>query len=492
MISAHLPAWQVVLPLICAPLCVVLRRTQATWLLSLAVSWVSFAIALALLQQVAATGTITYFLGNWPAPWGIEYKVDMLAALVLVLVTGIGSVCIFFAPKSIQAEIPGDRAYLFYTMYLLTLTGLLGIVITGDAFNLFVFLEISSLSTYVLISLGDSRRAMTAAFRYLILGTVGATFYVIGVGMMYQMTGTLNLADLAERLPAVADTKTILVAVGFITVGFGLKLGLFPVHVWLPNAYAFAPSVVTAFLAATATKVSVYVFLRFYYTVLGASTFDKLPVNEFLLALSLIAVITMSAVAIFQNNAKRLLAYSSVAQVGYILIGISLVTATGVAAGILHIFNHGLMKGALFLVMACVFYRIKSVEIADMAGLGKAMPLTMAAFVLAGFSLIGVPLTVGFVSKWYLIIAAIETQSWVTAALVLLGSLLAIIYVWKVVEVAYFRPRPDGATAVTEAPMIMLIPMWVLVLSNIYFGVNTDLTVGTAMSAAKALVGVAP
>ncbi len=167
-------------------------------------------------------------------------------------------------------------------------------------------------------------------------------------------------------------------------------------------------------------------------------------------------------------------------------------TVTGVAAGILHIFNHGLMKGALFLVMACVFYRIKSVEIADMAGLGKAMPLTMAAFVLAGFSLIGVPLTVGFVSKWYLIIAAIESQSWITAALVLIGSLLAIIYVWKVVEVAYFRPRPDGAVAVTEAPMIMLIAMWVLVLSNIYFGVNTDLTVGAAMSAAKALVGGAP
>lgn len=408
-IAVHLPALQVVIPLMAAPVCLVLRRAQATWILSLVTSWLALAMALSLLGTVLeGDKPISYLLGGWAAPWGIEYRVDRLSAYVLVLVTSIGAITMLFAPKSVKAEIPADRIYLFYTMYLLTLAGLLGITITGDAFNLFVFLEISSLSSYVLISLGSDRRALTAAFRYLMLGTVGATFYVIGVGLMYQMTGTLNMIDLAERLPAVADTRTILVAISFLTVGIGLKLGLFPLHVWLPNAYAHAPSVVTAFLAATATKVAVYIFLRIYFTVFGAEVFAALPVDEILLVLSLIAILSMSAVAIFQTDTKRLLAYSSVAQIGYMVIGISLVSTTGLTAAILHLFNHALMKSALFLVLACVFFRIKSVKIEDMAGLGRAMPFTMAAFVLAGFSLIGIPLTVGFVSKWYLIVAAIE------------------------------------------------------------------------------------
>ncbi|MDP6927322.1 MAG: proton-conducting transporter membrane subunit, partial [Rhodospirillales bacterium] len=209
-VAIHLPVLQVIIPLIAAPICLVIRRTQATWIIALAVSWIGLAVALALLGTILETDkSIVYFLGSWAAPWGIEYRIDTLSAFVLVIVAGIGSITMLFAPTSVAAEIPKDRIYLFYTMYLLTLAGLLGIAVTGDAFNLFVFLEISSLSSYVLISLGSQRQALTAAFRYLILGTVGATFYVIGVGLMYQMTGTLNMADLAERLPAVAETRTI-------------------------------------------------------------------------------------------------------------------------------------------------------------------------------------------------------------------------------------------------------------------------------------------
>ncbi|MBT3917423.1 MAG: monovalent cation/H+ antiporter subunit D family protein [Rhodospirillaceae bacterium] len=491
-LSAHLPAIQVVLPLISAPLCVLFRRNGASWLIALIVSWLSLGISILLLEQVIANGPISYLLGSWAAPWGIEYKVDMLSAFVMLIVTSVGSISMIFAPNSVNSEIPGDRIYLFYTMYLLTFAGLLGITITGDAFNLFVFLEISSLSSYVLISLGAERNALTAAFRYLILGTVGATFYIIGVGLMYQMTGTLNMTDLAMRLPAVAETRTILVALGFVTVGIGLKLGLFPVHVWLPNAYAYAPSVVTAFLAATATKVAVYTLLRIYFTVFGTKIFAALPIDEFLLILSLIAIVSMSAVAIFQNNVKRLLAYSSVAQVGYMIIGISMVSVTGLTATILHLFNHAMIKGALFLVLAAVFFRIKSVKIEHMAGLGKVMPYSMAAFVLAGFSLIGVPLTVGFVSKWYLILGALEKGWWPVAGLVLISSLLAVIYFWKVIEAIYFKTRPQDAAIIHEVPITMLVPMWLLVGANIYFGINTELSVGAASAAAKMLIGGAP
>jgi multicomponent Na+:H+ antiporter subunit D len=491
-LGPHLPAIQVVLPLIAAPICVIFRHAGIAWLIALITSWLSLGISILLLEQVISFGPISYFLGSWPAPWGIEYKVDMLSAFVMLIVTSIGAIVMVFAPKSVQMEIPSDRIYLFYTMYLLTFSGLLGITITADAFNLFVFLEISSLSSYVLISLGAQRNALTAALRYLILGTVGATFYIIGVGLMYQMTGTLNITDLAERMPDIASTKTILVAIGFITVGIGLKLGLFPLHVWLPNAYAYAPSVVTAFLAATATKVAVYALLRVYFSIFGVDVFASLPISELLLVLGLLAILSMSTVAIYQNNTKRLLAYSSVAQVGYMVIGISMVTVTGLTATILHLFNHAVIKGALFLVLAAVFYRIKSVKVDDMAGLGKTMPFTMAAFVAAGFSLIGVPLTVGFISKWYLILGALEKDWWPVAVLIIASSLLAVIYFWKVIESVYFKSRPNGATEINEAPLSMLIPIWIMVGSNFYFGINTNFTISVAMKAAKSLIGASP
>ena len=472
MISTHLPALQVVIPLLSAPICAILRRGYPAWLLSLFVSWLSFAISVSLLGQVLTDGPISYLLGGWAAPWGIEYKVDILSAFVLLLVSAIGAIIMLFAPQSVESEIEKDRISLFYSMYLLTFAGLLGIAITGDAFNLFVFLEISSLSTYVLVSLGKSKRAMTAAFRYLILGTVGATFYVIGVGLMYQMTGTLNIADLGERLPAVAETRTILIALAFLTIGIGLKAGLFPLHIWLPNAYCFAPSVVTSFLAATATKVAMYALLRIYFTVFGIKTIESLPVSELLLAMGLIAIVLMSTVAIYQNDAKRLLAYSSIAQIGYMVIGVSMLTVNGLTATTIHLFNHALMKAVLFLALAAIFYRINSVNIKDMAGLGKAMPISMAAFLIGGLSLIGVPLTVGFVSKWYLILAAFENGWWPVAILILFSSLLAVIYIWKIIEVTYLTTRPKEAPEVTEGSLQMLIPIWALVCANIYFGID--------------------
>ncbi len=491
--GAHLPILQVVVPLVAAPLCVVLRRAVPAWSLALAVSWTCLAIALALLQQVLDGGVISYRIGDFAPPWGIEYRIDLVSAFLLVIVAAIGAVVMPFARASIEREIPADRIYLFYCMYLLSLCGLLGIAITGDAFNLFVFMEISSLSSYVLVSLGNDRRALTAAYRYLVMGTLGATFYIIGVGMMYMMTGTLNIADLAERLPAVADSRTVLAALAFLTVGISLKLALFPLHVWLPNAYTYAPSVVAAFLAATATKVAVYVLIRVRLTIFGRTgVMDSLPIEGMLMGLALAAMLVASTVAIFQKNIKRMLAYSSLAQIGYMILGISFVTVTGLTGGILHLFNHALMKSALFLAMGCIFWRLGSVHIRDFDGLGRRMPLTMAAFVVAGLSLIGVPLTVGFISKWYLIQAALEKGLWIVAALILASSLLAVVYVWRVVEVAYFRPLPEGAAAHEEAPLSMLIPLWIMAGASVYFGVDATSTAAVAGRAAAFLLGGAP
>jgi multicomponent Na+:H+ antiporter subunit D len=490
MIGAQLPALQVVVSLVAAPLCVLLRRSTAAWLVALAASWASLAIAITLWLRVMESGPISYLLGSWAAPWGIEYRVDAVNAFVLVLVAAIAAVSVPYARASVAAEIPREQHYLFWATWLLCLTGLLGVTITGDAFNIFVFLEISSLSTYVLIALGRDRRALVAAYRYLIMGTIGATFIVIGIGLLYLTTGTLNLGDLAARIGDARHVRPELAALAFLTVGISLKLALFPLHLWLPNAYAYAPSVVTAFLAATATKVAVYLLLRFGFTVFGQSqVFTRLPLGEMLLVLSIAAIFVASTVAIFQTDVKRMFAYSSVAQIGYITLGVSFANATGLTAGIVHLFNHAVAKGALFMLLGCVALRVGQPHLERIAGLGKRMPWTAAGLVVGGLSLVGVPGTVGFVSKWYLVLAALERGWWWLAALVLASSLLALVYVWRVVEACYFRGPSEKLHDAREAPLSMLIPAWLLVAACVFFGLDTSATVGTAARAAQALLG---
>jgi len=487
--AENLPILQVIVPLLAAPVCLLLRNGTLAWALATAVGWFTLYAALTLLGSVPEGGLIRYDLGGWEPPWGIEYIVDRLDAYVLVIVAAIGALVLTYARASVAREIQRSQHAAFYAAMLLCFAGLLGIVITGDAFNLFVFLEISSLSSYALISLGRDRRALTASYQYLIMGTLGATFILIGVGLLYMLTGTLNMLDLAARIPELEGNRTAIAAAAFLVVGICLKIALFPLHLWLPDAYTYAPSVVTAFLAGTATKVAVYVLLRFLFTVFG---FDA-PLNEWvgtlLIALALAGVLVASLVAIFQDDVKRIFAYSSVAQIGYIVLGIGFASVTGLTATLVHLFNHAVMKAVLFLALGAVVYRVGGARLADMRGLGRSMPLTMAALVAGGLSLIGVPLTVGFISKWYLVLAALEAGWWPIAVLVLVGSLLAVIYVWRVVETVYMQPRAAGATEVKEVPWHMLLPIWVLVAANVWFGIDTDLTVGTASGIAAELLG---
>ncbi len=490
---AHLPILQVIVPLLAAPFCLILRRALLVWLFALIVSGSAFLISITLLQQVLASGTISYDLGGWSPPWGIEYRIDKLSAYLLLIISAISTVVLLAARISIQKEIPADRHTLFYILYLLSLAGMLGIIATGDIFNVFVFLEISSLSAYSLIALGKDRRALWASYQYLIMGTIGATFILISIGLMYQMTGTLNMEDLSRRLPEVAQTRTLFAAFAFFIVGVCLKLAMFPLHLWLPNAYSYAPSIVTAFLAATATKVAIYLLIRFTFSVFGISfSFTALPLQTIFLLLGLLGIFVASTAAIYQENVKHLFAYSSIAQIGYMIVGYSIGTTTGLMATLLHLFNHALMKSALFLALGAVIYRIGSAQLSAFQGLGRQMPFTMAAIVVGGLSLIGVPLTVGFVSKWYLILATIENGWWPVAVLILLGSLLAIVYVWRIVETAYFKEPAASIGQVKEAPLAFLVPVWVLVAANIYFGIDTRLSIQVAQAASQSLFGVAP
>ena len=486
----HLPALQVVIPLFGALVAALVRRPLGAWLVTVAVSVACLLVSALLLEEVLAHGVVSYRLGGWDPALGIEYRVDIVNALILLLVSAVAVVVAPFARLSVAAEIPEDKVAWFYTMYLVALTGLLGIAITGDAFNAFVFLEVSSLSSYALIAMGRDRRALVAAYQYLIMGTIGASFYVIGVGLIYTMTGTLNLHLIAERIADIETSRPILAALAFIVVGISLKLALFPLHVWLPNAYAYAPSVATVFLAATATKVAVYLLARYEYSVFGESfVFGDLSLGVVLLGFSIAAIFGASTVAVFQSDLKRMFAYSSVGQIGYITLGLSLGTVTGVTGGLVHLLNHALIKGAIFMGLGAVVFRAGKSSFDDIAGIGMRMPATTAAIVLAGLSLVGLPGTAGFISKWYLVVAALELGWWWLAALIVLSTLITMVYVGRVIEAAYFREPGKSLADVREAPAEMLIPIWILAAATIWFGIDTTLTAGMAERAARQLIG---
>ncbi|HBU61130.1 MAG TPA: cation:proton antiporter, partial [Oceanicaulis sp.] len=316
------------------------------------------------------------------------------------------------------------------------------------------------------------------------------------VGFLFMATGTLNMPDLAARLSELHGNRVVEIGFAFILVGLGLKAALFPLHLWLPGAYAYAPSFVTTFLAATATKVAFYGIIRFSFDVFSVE--NGFVLNSFTYVITPLAIAGMiiaSAQALFQSDVRRLLAYSSVAQVGYMMLGLGIGTQAGVAAGVLHLINHAMMKGALFMALGAfaISYGVRRIE--NFKGLGQALPVTSAAFTLGALSLIGVPFTVGFVSKFYLIQAALQ-KGWAFAVVaILISSVLAVFYCYRVLVNLWVAPRPDGASrSVQRVPYMILGPLLVLALMNLVFGVYAEPIVNMAETAAAAAfnAGVAP
>lgn len=490
----QLPALQVLIPLLGAPLCLLLRTPVLSWALFQAASVGSLTCALFLAFQVRDTGTVRYAMGGWQPPAGIEFVVAEFNTPLLLLVSTIATLGGLYARTSARAEVEPARLPLFYACLCLTLAGLLGVTITGDAFNSFVFLEISSLSGYALIAMGRRRRALLASFRYLIVGTVGATFLLIGIGLAYALTGTLNMADLRDRLGEAEGNRALYAAVVFVFVGLAIKMAVFPLHAWLPGAYAEAPSAVAMVLSATSTKVAIYLFARFAFTVFGATlVFSTMSLEGIGLALACLAMLVGSAVACFQDDLKYVLAWSSVAQIGYIVAGLSLATPDGVSAGYLHMLNHGVIKAAMFAAAGLLLLRLGSVRLSALRGLGRTMPWTFAALIIGGIGLIGVPPTAGFVSKWALAGALIEQDQWVVLAVLLISSLLALVYVGRVIEAAWFSsappdPAPAGDTAVATRAPGMVLALWALTLASLYFGLDPRVPGEIADSAATLLL----
>jgi multicomponent Na+:H+ antiporter subunit D len=473
LIATHLPVLAVIIPLIAGFLTPIVGwiDRRIPWY------WVIFAMFVVLLVTgnnlltVINSGTIHYKLGGWDPPFGIEYVIDLLNGFVCLIIAFIGLMVSIYSKESLKKEVPGKTTP-FYSVFLLLITGLMGMTITGDIFNFYVFLEISSLTAYALIAMGDRGDGVVASFNYLIMGTVAASFILLGIGYLYAVTGSLNMADLQDLLPSIYESRVVLAALAFFMVGFSIKVGLFPLHAWLPDAYTHAPSTASAVIAGLMTKVGAYAMIRFMFSVFTpVFVIDMTRMAEILSWAAALAIIVGSVLAIAQSDIKRMLAYSSISQIGYILLGIGLVNMIGMQGGLLHILNHALMKCALFLVAGAIFYRTGIRNLYQFQGLGKKMPVTMTVFLIAALSMIGVPGTVGFTSKWYLALGSVDAGQWIFVFIILLSSLLNIVYFWRVFDNIWFgHPHEIEHLQRDEAPLSMLIPMVILALLCVFFG----------------------
>lgn len=474
MIAEHAPILVILVFFFAAllmPLAGLIHR-RAPWVLAVAASGIGCILAVMTLVRVVAEGPIRYAVGGWRPPIGIELVADPLSAFVTVVLGLIGTIVLLHAGASAGGE-KSDGDVTYYASAMLLLGGFSGIVGTGDLFNLYVFLEISSLASYALLG-GGSARAALSAFRYLILGTIGASFYLIGLGLIFTDTGSLNMADVGAILDVTGMNRVTTVGAIFMLVGIGIKMALLPLHQWLPDAYTTAPATSTALIAPIGTKVAAYVLIRLLFEIFPAEAVSELRFLDVLAALGAAGIIWGSVMAIPQQNMKRMLAYSSVAQIGYIALGIGLGTNYGYIGAILHILNHACMKGCLFLVSANFEARGKGVQIDGLdAGLRKEMPWTTAAFSVAAISMIGLPPTAGFFSKWYLLLGSYQEGHWIYIAVIVLSSLLNAVYFFRIIERLYLGGgEAEKAPVAARRAWLLTAPTVTLAGALLVFGLG--------------------
>jgi multicomponent Na+:H+ antiporter subunit D len=439
-----------------------LWRMEAARAVAVVATASSLVISLVGLVRVTTDGPLRHELGGWPPPIGIEYVLDPLSAFMASIIGLVGLLIVVY-PPSTAFDSEAMRGQPLHALVLLLLTGLMGVVLSGDLFHLFVFIEIYALATYPLVALGGDRGAL-AALRYLFLGTIGSGLYLLGVGFVYFSTGTLNMADASVLLADLSDNPATLGALALIVIGLGLKMALFPLHVWLPDAHAAAPPGVAALLAAVQVKAAAYALLRIVHDVFGPAYLSgTLPVTVALTWFGAAGIVAGSVMAIRQPDIKRMLAYSTVAQLGYIGLGIGLGTPLAIVAALLHVLNHAVMKSGLFLAVGGVLDRTHLKTISRYAGLGRRMPLTMAGFALLSLSMVGIPPLAGFWSKWYLIVAALTAGQWPLAVVVGLSSLLTAVYFLRLFErIFVMAPTEQVVAEATEPRAAIVVPVLVL------------------------------
>ena len=397
-------------------------------------------------SQALLNGDLSNGVGGFVAPYGIELVVDGLSAVVVTLVAVVSLAVLGYAVR----DDPGGAA--FYAEYLLLVTGLTGMSVTGDVFNLYVFLEISGLATYALVASAGTGRSAVSALKYLLFGTVAASLYLLGVGYALVATGTLNMADLAVELARVGyDSPLVLASFGFVVVGLATKTALFPLHTWQPDAYNDSPDSVSALISALVSTVAAYALLRIVYTVYTPAFFDAVPVaRDAIVVFACLSIVVGSVLAVAQSEVKRMLAYSSVSQYGLVVVGLAIGTRAALFGAVVHLVGHAIMKGGLFVAAGAVDDLTGARTVEEYAGLADRFPVLGGASAVLMLAMVGVPPAVGFAGKWYIALGAVRAGTWPVAAVIFVSTLLTLAYFAILVERMFVAPASASVRAATD------------------------------------------
>ena len=465
------------------------RRPSGCWAWALAASLLTLATTVILWRDWQAGTQIRYPLGGWPPPYGIELIFDGVAALMVVL-NALAVMILMAAKRYVEATVAASRRSLFYALILINLGGMNGFVAAADLFNLFVFMEIFSITAYALVATARGPVAALAALKYLLVGAVSSLLVLLAVALLHAQTGSLNMADIAARLGAAEAPGAAALALGCLVVGFLVKAAVFPLHFWLPDAHASAPSPVSALLSGLVVKMGIVGLIRTRILFAEAEVVPLLMLDNLLVWLGVLAILAGAVLAMIQRELKLMLAYSTVANMGYIALGIGLATPAAVSGALAHTVYHASIKTGLFLAAGSVLLCTGLSRVDDLRGLGQRMPLTSGALVLGLLAATGVPPTAGFVGKWQIAIGALEAgQAWVIGV-ILAGALLTLGWAIRVINSLFFRP-PARARVITasEAPASLLVPSVLLALLAVSAGLGGAILLGLVEPMALNITG---
>ena len=473
------------------PLIASFWRDKIGWYVALIALSVNAFIVASIVRGFLNEGRLSHEVGGVSVPYGIELALDGLSVPILVLVALVSLGTLVYTRNA------GPRSNSFYSGYLLLTAGLIGVTVTGDVFNLYVFIEITGLTAYALIASGDDGRSAYAALKYLIAGTVGASLYLIGIAYAFVATGTLNMADLSARLAEVGHSDTlVLTSFAFVVAGLGVKVALFPLHTWQPDAYSSAPYGVAAYVSALVSTVSAYALGRLVLTVYTPEFLVSNPVvSSALVYFGSLSIVAGSVLAVLQTDVRRLLAYSSVSQFGLVVVAFGIANPTSVFGGVVTLFGHAVVKGSLFFAAGIFAYRLGVTRLDEYEGLARKMPYTGAAFAVLALTLVGVPPAVGFVGKWYVALGAVRAGETSVAVVIFASTLLTLMYVARLVDRMYYGAAGTGTseTAVADGgtggvcvtygmvALVVLAAIAVVVLGPVASAVQETLALGEVL-----------
>lgn len=471
--NSQLPILLFIVPFVTAVSMPILCARRRSWCRPLTTGAVSVMVVLAImnLHFVLNEGSIEYALGGWTAPLGIAWLDDPLAAIVALTMSAVSLLTLIYGRVAVTSK--HERSVQYHTLILLFVSALIGIVFAADLFNVFVFLEVAALTGYALVGAGGGK-ALVYAFRYLLLGSFGATLYLLGVSYLYAATGTLNMTDLATRIPELITSTAVVGGLIFVFLGLSIKMALIPLHGWLPGAYANAPNAVAPLLASTVTKVALVAWVRIEYSLIAPGIeVSHVPVLVLLEDIGILAAIVGGALALVQTDIKRIFAYGGISHIGLILLGVSLGNSTAMAGGLFYLINDAVMQAMLFMIAGAVLHYHGANTLDDLKEVSIRSPWITGALVVVAVSMVGLPPTGGFFGKWNIVLGALEAEHYLAVFAVLASTLLTLGYFLRLFS-CWFHQPVTIQTERLEIAMPLRLSLGIASISMFALGIMSD------------------